>query len=32
MEDIDTLSHPTRDCKYHVMCIPKYQRKALNQE
>ena len=31
MEDVDTLSHTTWDCKYHVVLIPKY-RKALYPE
>jgi len=29
MPDIETLSHTTWDCKYHVVFIPKYRRKAL---
>src|SRR4030095_6673577 len=32
MPDIETLSHTTWDCKYHVVCIPKYRRKALSHE
>jgi putative transposase len=28
-EDADTLSHTMRDCKCHVVFIPKYRRKAL---
>jgi putative transposase len=30
MPDIETLSHTTWDCKYHVVFIPKYRRKALS--
>src|SRR5229473_472780 len=29
MPDIETLSHTKWDCKYHVVFIPKYRRKAL---
>jgi REP element-mobilizing transposase RayT len=25
MEDVDTLSHTTWDCKYHMVLIPKYR-------
>ena len=32
MPDSETLSHTTWDCKYHVVFIPKYRRKALSQE
>src|SRR5262245_23870035 len=32
MPDSETLSHPKWDCKYHVVCIPKYRRKALSHE
>src|SRR6516162_9288692 len=32
MPDIETLSHTTWDCKYHVVFIPKYRRKALYHE
>ena len=32
MPDIETLSHTTWDCKYHVVFIPKYRRKALSHE
>ena len=32
LEDVDTLSHTTWDCKYHVVCMPKYRRKALYPE
>jgi putative transposase len=32
MEDVDTLSHTTWDCKYHMVLIPKYRRKALYPE
>src|ERR1043166_7244166 len=30
MPDTETLSHTTWDCKYHVVFIPKYRRKALS--
>src|SRR5438128_9735494 len=29
MPDSETLSHTKGDCKYHVVFIPKYRRKAL---
>ena len=29
MPAIETLSHTKWDCKYHVVFIPKYRRKAL---
>ncbi len=29
MEDYNTLCHSKYDCKYHVVFIPKYRRKAL---
>ena len=29
MQDYETLSHSTWDCKYHVVFIPKYRKKAL---
>jgi hypothetical protein len=29
MDDVATLSHTTWDCKYYVVFIPKYRRKAL---
>src|SRR2546425_5988986 len=32
MPDIETLSHTKWDCKYHVVFIPKYRRKALYHE
>ena len=32
MPDIETLNHTTWDCKYHVVFIPKYRRKALYHE
>src|SRR4029434_7945476 len=32
MPDSETLSHTTWDCKDHVVCIPKYRRKALYHE
>ena len=32
MEDIDSLSHTRWECKYHVVFIPKYRRKALYAE
>ena len=30
--DYETLSHSKWDCKYHVVFIPKYRRKALYRE
>ena len=30
--DIETLNHTTWDCKYHVVFIPKYRRKAFYHE
>ena len=32
MPDSETLSHTKWDCKYHVVFIPKYRRKALYHE
>jgi putative transposase len=32
MPDIETLSPTTWDCKYHVVFLPKYRRKALYHE
>ena len=32
MPDIETLNHTTWDCKYHVVFILKYRRKALYHE
>lgn len=32
MEDVDSLFHTKRECKYHVVFIPKYRRKALYEE
>jgi putative transposase len=32
MPDIETLNHTKWDCKYHVVFIPKYRRKALSHE
>ncbi len=29
MRDIQTLSHTRWECKYHVVFIPKYRRKAI---
>jgi putative transposase len=29
MDDVDTLAHAKWECKYHVVFIPKYRRKAL---
>ena len=29
MQTYETLKHTTWDCKYHVVFIPKYRRKAL---
>jgi REP element-mobilizing transposase RayT len=28
MEDVATLSHTAKDCKYYVVFIPQYRRKA----
>ena len=32
MDEYETLSHTTWDCKYHIVFIPKYRRKTLYQE
>jgi len=32
MDDIESLNHSVWDCKYHVVFIPKYRRKALFSE
>ena len=32
MPDSETLRHTTWDCKYHVVFLPKYRRKALSHE
>jgi putative transposase len=32
MDDYESLSHTKWDCKYHVVFIPKYRRKALYEE
>lgn len=32
MKDIGSLSHTKWECKYHVVFIPKYRRKALYYE
>jgi putative transposase len=32
MPDSETLSHTKWDCKYHVVFIPQYRRKALYHE
>ena len=32
MPDSETLSHTTWDCKYHVVFLPTYRRKALYHE
>ena len=32
MDEYETLNHPTWDCKYHVVFIPKYRRKVLYKE
>jgi len=32
MENIVTLNHTKWDCKYHIIFIPKYRRKALYKE
>ena len=32
MDDIDSLSHTRWECKYHIVFIPKYRRKALYGE
>ena len=29
MNDIESLSHTKWECKYHIVFIPKYRRKAL---
>ena len=29
MDDVETLAHTKWECKYHVVFIPKYRRKAL---
>lgn len=32
MKDIGSLSHTQWECKYHVVFIPKYRRKAMYKE
>jgi putative transposase len=32
MDDYDKLNHTMWDCKYHVVFIPKYRKKALYGE
>src|SRR5262245_21550478 len=32
MDDTSTLAHAAWECKYHVVFIPKYRRKALYKE
>ncbi len=32
MDERESLSHTQRECKYHVVFIPKYRRKALCRE
>ena len=32
LPNIETLSHTKWDCQYHVVCLPKYRRKALYPE
>ena len=32
MNEYQTLAHTTWECKYHVVFIPKYRRKALYRE
>ena len=32
MNEYESLSHTTWDCKYHVVCIPKCRRKTLYRE
>ena len=32
MDEHESLSHPKWECKYHVVCIPKYRRKTLYSE
>jgi putative transposase len=32
MQDTETLSHTTWDCKFHVVFIPKYRKTALSRE
>ncbi|NTW35741.1 MAG: IS200/IS605 family transposase, partial [Syntrophobacteraceae bacterium] len=29
MDDVGTLAHTKWECKYHVVFIPKYRRKAM---
>lgn len=29
MEDVQTLTHTKWECKYHVVCIPKYRKKVV---
>lgn len=29
MEEVQSLSHTKWECKYHVICIPKYRKKAI---
>ncbi|MDR3567344.1 MAG: IS200/IS605 family transposase, partial [Syntrophobacteraceae bacterium] len=32
MDDRQSPSHTVRDCKYHVVRIPKYRKKTLYEE
>ena len=32
MEDVESLNHTKWECKYHVVFIPKYRRKALYEK
>ena len=32
MNTFDSLKHTTWECKYHVVFIPKYRKKALYQQ
>ncbi|WP_414077736.1 IS200/IS605 family transposase, partial [Staphylococcus aureus] len=29
MDEVESLSHPKWECKYHVVFIPKYRKKSL---
>ena len=29
MHDVGKLNHTTWDCKYHLICIPKYRKKLV---
>ena len=32
MDEYESLNHTKWECKYHVVCIPKYRRKALFEQ